>query len=119
VSRDWQQKRLILKARRATQSANLLESSMSVTRRAVTIGGLGVLAGTAMGTIARAEIGEGIRDIAEGLDDFGLTTDAYVFGYPLVTMEMTRRVITNVAGVEGTHGPMGQMIKLRGLSSPK
>ena len=28
-------------------------------------------------------------------------------------MEMTRRVITNVASVEGTHGPMGQMIKLR------
>jgi hypothetical protein len=28
-------------------------------------------------------------------------------------MEMTRRVITNVAEVEGTHGPMGQIIKLR------
>jgi hypothetical protein len=28
-------------------------------------------------------------------------------------MEMTRRVITNVASVEGTRGPMGQIIKLR------
>ena len=35
------------------------------------------------------------------------------YGYPLVTMEMTRRVITNAAKPEGTHAPMGQMIKLR------
>src|SRR3984893_9687366 len=86
---------------------------MKFTRRAATISGLGLLASTAMATIARAEIGEGIRDLAEGLDDFALATDAYVFGYPLVTMEMTRRVITNAAKVEGSHGPMGQMIKLR------
>jgi hypothetical protein len=26
-----------------------------------------------------------------------LATDAYVFGYPLVAMEITRRVFTNVA----------------------
>ena len=28
-------------------------------------------------------------------------------------MEMTRRVLTNVAQVEGTRGPMGQVIKMR------
>jgi hypothetical protein len=49
----------------------------------------------------------------EGLDEFWLATDAYVYGYPLVTMEMTRRIITNVAQVEGTRGPMGHVIKLR------
>jgi hypothetical protein len=49
----------------------------------------------------------------EALDEFWLATDAYVFGYPLVTMEMTRRVITNVAEVRGTRGPMGQIVKLR------
>ena len=38
----------------------------------------------------------------EGPDDFWLATDAYIYGYPLVTMEMTRRVITNVAAPEGT-----------------
>jgi hypothetical protein len=27
--------------------------------------------------------------------------DAYVFGYPLVTMEVTRRVMTNVAALQG------------------
>jgi hypothetical protein len=47
------------------------------------------------------------------MDDFILAQDAYIYGYPLVTMEMTRRVITNVASIEGTRGPMGQIIKLR------
>ena len=39
--------------------------------------------------------------------------DAYVYGYPLVTMEMTRRVMTNVAKPEGTRAPMGQLARLR------
>ena len=86
---------------------------MKITRRQTTIGGLSFLAGTSVSTIAHAEFGEGLRDVAEGLDDFVLAQDAYIYGYPLVTMEMTRRVITNVASVVGTRGPMGQLIKLR------
>lgn len=39
--------------------------------------------------------------------------EAYIYGYPLVTMEMTRRVMTNVASVEGTRGPMGQFVNIR------
>jgi hypothetical protein len=85
---------------------------MTITRRTATIGGLSLLAGTSMRK-ARAEFGEGLRDIGEGLDDFVLAQDAYIYGYPLVTMEMTRRVVTNVASVQGTRGPMGQIIKLR------
>ncbi|MGH7244166.1 MAG: DUF1254 domain-containing protein [Phycisphaerales bacterium] len=42
-----------------------------------------------------------------------LGTEAYVFGYPLVTMEMTRRVMTNVASAEGTRAPMGHLVRLR------
>ena len=38
-----------------------------------------------------------LEGIGEGLEDFWLATDAYIYGYPLVTMEMTRRVMTNVA----------------------
>jgi hypothetical protein len=39
--------------------------------------------------------------------------DAYVYAYPLVTMEYTRRVITNTAAPEGTRAPMGQFVRLR------
>ena len=40
-------------------------------------------------------------------------TDAYVYGYPLVTMEMTRRVMTNSATVEGLRAPMGQFVNAK------
>src|SRR5580698_9079455 len=39
--------------------------------------------------------------------------DAYVFGYPLVTMEYTRRIMTNTADIQGTHAPMGQFVRMR------
>jgi hypothetical protein len=84
---------------------------MELTRRAVTTGGLGLLAGASAATLARAGWGE--LNLGEGLEDFWIATDAYIYGYPLVTMEMTRRVVTNVAKPEGTRAPMGQIIKLR------
>lgn len=34
--------------------------------------------------------------------------DAYVFGYPLITMEMTRRIMTNTSQPQANHAPMGQ-----------
>ena len=40
---------------------------------------------------------------------FEIGTEAYIYGYPLVTMEMTRRVMTNVAEARGharPHGPV-------------
>lgn len=46
--------------------------------------------------------------------DASLAQQAYVFGYPLVTMEYTRRVTTNVAAPSGAKGaPMGQLSSLR------
>lgn len=42
-----------------------------------------------------------------------LGVDAYAYGYPLVTMEVTRRVMTNVPAPEGTRAPMGQFVRLR------
>ena len=85
---------------------------MKVTRRSATLGGLSLFAGTALATTSRAELGS-FLGVGEGLDEFVLATDAYIFGYPLVTMEMTRRVLTNVASPVGTKAPMGQIIKLR------
>src|SRR6476661_7058152 len=38
-----------------------------------------------------------------------IAIDTYVYGYPLVTVDMTRRVTTNVAYPEGLHAPMGQV----------
>ena len=86
--------------------------TMKLTRRQATIGALSLLASTTLSTVSEAHLGE-LLGIDEGLEDFWLATDAYIYGYPLVTMEMTRRVITNVAAPEGTRAPMGQIIKLR------
>ena len=73
---------------------------MLISRRAATAGMLSLLTGNSIATLAHAELGE--LNLGEGLEDFWLATDAYIYGYPLVTMEMTRRVITNVARPEGT-----------------
>ena len=42
-----------------------------------------------------------------------LATEAYVYGYPLVTMEYTRRVFTNTAEPDGKAAPMGQFVRMR------
>src|SRR5262249_32346217 len=44
--------------------------------------------------------------------------EVYIYGYPLVTMEMTRRVMTNVAEPNGKLAPMGQFANLRSYPSP-
>jgi len=49
-----------------------------------------------------------------GLEEaLSTATDAYVYGYPLVTMDMTRKRLTNVVQPDATHAPMGQLLKLR------
>lgn len=86
---------------------------MNITRRTLTFGAVSLLGGVSAVSLARAEFGgEGLH-VAEGLEDFWIATDAYIYGYPLVTMEMTRRVVTNVAEAKGTRAPMGHIIKLR------
>ena len=42
-----------------------------------------------------------------------IAVEAYVYAYPLVTMEMTRRIMTNVEAPAGTHAPVGQWIRAR------
>jgi hypothetical protein len=51
--------------------------------------------------------GGGDQDVA------AIATEAYIYGYPLVTMEITRRVSTNVVKPEGSKAPMGQFARLR------
>lgn len=64
---------------------------------------LGLVALT--GSQANAQLGE--KDATE------IGIEAYVYGYPLVTMEVTRRVMTNVATPQGSHAPMGQFLLMR------
>ena len=42
-----------------------------------------------------------------------IAVEAYIYGYPLVTMEMTRRVMSNVREPEGTRAPMGHLIRMQ------
>ena len=42
----------------------------------------------------------------------GIAVDAYVYGYPLVTMDQTRRVTTNVSVAEDKRAPMGQFANM-------
>ena len=84
---------------------------MNFTRRHALAAGIGGAVSALSLSSLRAE--GPLLGAVEGGEEFWLATDAYIYGYPLVTMEMTRRVITNVPAVEGTRGPMGQFIKLR------
>jgi len=63
---------------------------------------------------AKAEAdAKAIEAAAKELEARETALDAYIYGYPLVTMEITRRVLTNVAQPEASAAPMGQFIKLR------
>jgi len=54
-----------------------------------------------------------VRAEESSLDAVPTGVEAYVYGYPLVTMEMTRRVMTNVEKPGGTRAPMGQFVRMR------
>jgi hypothetical protein len=84
----------------------------NLTRRDANIGAFALLTGSALASPAQAFDGP-IADLVEGSEEFGLALDAYIYGYPLVTIEMTRRGVTNVATLEKTRGPMGQIIPVR------
>ena len=87
-------------------------SPLKLTRRATTLGGLGLLATSAMSNKASA-FDRPLTDLVEGTEDFGTAVDAYIYGYPMVTLEMTRRRLTNVTKADETRAPMGQIVKMR------
>ena len=69
-----------------------------------------LVVGAAIAASAPAARAEAPLSEAEALK---IATDAYVYGYPLVTVEMTRRVMTNVEAAEGMRAPMGQFANAR------
>ena len=83
---------------------------MKISRRSVSAG-LGLLgAGTALGSASAEGL---IHELASDVEDLRAASEAYIYGYALVTMEMTRRVMTNVASAEGSRAPMGQFVRMR------
>ncbi len=47
------------------------------------------------------------------VEAISIATEAYIYGYPLVTFDMVRQQQTNVATPDTEHAPMGQLIKMR------
>ncbi len=86
---------------------------LKLNRRSIVTGFSGVALSAFGISVSRADWDGPLFSAVEGGEEFWLATDAYIYGYPLVTMEMTRRVLTNVAAPEGTHAPMGQLIRVR------
>ena len=52
-------------------------------------------------------------DVASQEAVLSAAVDAYIYGYPLAILDMTRRQLTNVATAEPTRAPMGQLRRLR------
>ena len=69
----------------------------------------------AFGAVGCSDSGtKSVATAQPGVEDAVKTAvDAYVYGYPLVTMDMTRKQFTNVAAPDAAHAPMGQILKFR------
>jgi hypothetical protein len=101
---------------------------MKTTRRALTIGGIGSLLGASAlfprGKPALAQISE--MPPAAQSEAEQIAIDAYVYGYSLITTEVTRVQMSNVDKSEGMHAPTGQFgnvkryppADFRGVSAP-
>jgi hypothetical protein len=53
------------------------------------------------------------KRVSSPREAFEIAVEAYIFGYPLVTMSVTGRLMTNVREPEGMRAPMGQFARLR------
>ena len=62
---------------------------------------------------AAAEAKVAAESAAKELEAREIAIDGYVYAYPMVTMEITRRVMTNVEKPEGSKAPMGHFARLR------
>jgi hypothetical protein len=62
---------------------------------------------------AATEAKAAAENAAKELEARETAIDAYVYAYPMVTMEITRRVMTNVEKPGGSKAPMGEFARLR------
>ena len=70
------------------------------------------IAGVALMAATPALAADDTRSIGP-VEAMKIATEAYIYGYPLVTFDMARRQQTNVAAPDAEHAPVGQMIKMR------
>jgi len=54
-----------------------------------------------------------VSGLGQETEAFNLRTEACIYGYPLVIMEILRSVMTNVPAPEGFHAPLGQFAHVR------
>lgn len=71
---------------------------------------IGAMAAAVAITLFAARPAQAKENVFEAIPD---GVEAYIYGYPLVTMEMTRRIMTNVREPEGTRAPMGHFVRMR------
>ena len=62
---------------------------------------------------AAVEAKAAAENAAKELEAREIAIEAYMYAYPMVTMEVTRRVMTNVEKPEGSKAPMGHFARLR------
>ncbi len=86
--------------------------NMDITRRRLTLAGLSLVASGAVPSSASA-YDRLLANFPENSNEFAIAIEAYIYAYPLVTMEITRRVLTNMTEQQGGRGPMGHVIKWR------
>ncbi len=84
---------------------------MDMSRRALTAGAAGADAASLLHRTGVAQE-QALADELLGHTDFRLAVEAHTYACPLVTMEYTRRVLTNVAEPKGTRAPMGRIGRL-------
>lgn len=77
-------------------------------KRFVAAGFLAAFASTGAPAAGTAESGS-----LGAVEAIRIATEAYLYGYPLVTFDTARRQQTNVATPDAEHAPMGQMIRMR------
>ena len=86
--------------------------------RLAALAGILLLLAACSGTGGQVQPAPAVATATAAQQAHAAAVDAYIYGYPLVTMELTRRVLTNVARPEGKAAPMGQIARLRAYPTP-
>jgi hypothetical protein len=80
----------------------------------------GVLLAVAVVVFLMAGCQKTTSDKAPGVEQaVSDAVDVYIYGYPLVTMDLTRKQMTNVGVADNMHAPIGQLLKARQYPPPE